>query len=684
MRANRVVLGQLRTLFNLGAIGDLTDGQLLERFATHDPEAAELAFAALVERHGPMVLRVCRSALSDQHDADDAFQATFLVLVQKARSLWVKDSLGPWLHRVAHRIATRARYSNVRRRDHEQLVAVMKPVIVREHDGTDEIGDILHDEIDRLTDRHRIPIVICDLQGLSHEKAARHLGWPVGTVKSRLAKAREILRGRLSRRGLGPHAGLLVATRGVTPALGAVENVVPTSLAESTVAGATVLAAGKGAEAISAPVIILIAEGLKTMFVSKLRLASIALLFFGAAAATTVGVLAQTKVHPMPRPMHAPDQPAPADARRDRGNSALPADDSVPAYITHSRAMIVTRLEEELAEARARLDRTLRIVRSPDDPVAVHTRKTVDALNQILARIDAVLVDAVDAYPTMFDFSGGPAAVASQMQMMHSSNGPMVGGVKDPRTRGSLETEFRDAWNRLKWSEAQFERGYVSKSTVDLNRRRVDELKASLDGKPDGLEPPDRQEMQNGMQRMSSRAMGMGSGNDPENSGRRLGTDVRSVDRMRQHAGKSPAQNQSEQAQPEQNELDEQSPGGNSRARPTPSQDQQQQPQENQTRRQNQQPPAGQNQAATENPRQSQDQPASGSHAKDSSSSNSPRQDGSRSKQGQGQGRNRSDGSDAPQSQDSSKNRDRNYAVSDAREQGGDNAKQPPKTQRDY
>ncbi len=118
IRANRVVLRELRTLFNLGAIGELTDGQLLERFATQGGEAAELAFAAIVERHGPMVLRVCRSALRDRHQADDAFQATFLVLVRKARSLWVKDSLGPWLHRVAQRVATRARNSESRRRDH--------------------------------------------------------------------------------------------------------------------------------------------------------------------------------------------------------------------------------------------------------------------------------------------------------------------------------------------------------------------------------------------------------------------------------------------------------------------------------------------------------------------------------------------------------------------------------------
>lgn len=114
IRTNGAVLRQLRTLFDQGAIGELTDGQLLERFTTMAGESAELAFAALVERHGSMVLRVCRNSLADPNDAQDAFQATFLVLVRKAQALWVQDSLGPWLHRVAHRMAGRARASATR------------------------------------------------------------------------------------------------------------------------------------------------------------------------------------------------------------------------------------------------------------------------------------------------------------------------------------------------------------------------------------------------------------------------------------------------------------------------------------------------------------------------------------------------------------------------------------------
>jgi RNA polymerase sigma factor (sigma-70 family) len=173
IRTNGTVLRQLQTLFDLGSIGDLTDGQLLERFTTNGDESAELAFAALVERHGPMVLRVCRNALVDPNDAQDAFQVTFLVLVRKARSLWVRDSLGPWLHRVACRVASRARASAARRRSYERRAAESRPALMFPPDDWKDVCSILHEEIDRLPERCRVPVVLCDLEGLTHEQAAR-------------------------------------------------------------------------------------------------------------------------------------------------------------------------------------------------------------------------------------------------------------------------------------------------------------------------------------------------------------------------------------------------------------------------------------------------------------------------------------------------------------------------------
>ena len=198
----------LQTLYSVGVTAGLTDGQLLERFATHRGEPGELAFAALVERHGPMVFRACRGILADEHEAHDAFQATFLILLRKGPTLWVRDSLAPWLHRVACRAAGRARLDARRRRTHESRVAELAQSRTRA-DRPGELAAILHEEVDRLPDRYRLPIVLCDLEGRAYEEAARHLGCPVGTVRSRLSRGRERLRRRLTRRGLAPSAGLI-------------------------------------------------------------------------------------------------------------------------------------------------------------------------------------------------------------------------------------------------------------------------------------------------------------------------------------------------------------------------------------------------------------------------------------------------------------------------------------------
>src|SRR5262249_26048755 len=154
-----------------GTVGDLTDGQLLERFATGHGEVAELAFAAIVERHGPVVLRVCRAILRDEHEAQDAFQATFLVLVRKARRLRGRDSPGPWLHQVAYLAACCARKAAGRRRAHERRAAEMSRA--RDDAGGDPegLGEAIHDEIARLPERYRIPLVLCDLEGRTHEQA---------------------------------------------------------------------------------------------------------------------------------------------------------------------------------------------------------------------------------------------------------------------------------------------------------------------------------------------------------------------------------------------------------------------------------------------------------------------------------------------------------------------------------
>ncbi len=283
----------LATLFDSGTAAGLGDRVLLERFADRrgaDDAGAEAAFAALVERHGPMVLRVCRAATGDRHEAEDAFQATFLVLASRARSIRRGDSIGSWLHGVALRVAGRARWRAARRRHHEQRHAEMNPAARPDAITTDrppEAGDIdrvLHEEIGRLPEKYRRPVVLCYLEGLTHDQAADQLGWPVGTVRRRLAGARDRLRGRLTRRG---------ATLAVPLAPGLIEEsaraaaAVPSGLAESTVRAALRVGTGQSAvAAASIEAVELMKEITQAMTTKKLIATATALL---AACLTTTG-----------------------------------------------------------------------------------------------------------------------------------------------------------------------------------------------------------------------------------------------------------------------------------------------------------------------------------------------------------------------------------------------------------
>ncbi len=191
--------GHLRLLFESGTAAGVSDRELLDQFAARRDE---LAFTALVDRHGPMVQRVCHAVLHDHHDAQDAFQATFLVLARSADSIRRRDSLASWLHGVALRVARRARSDSSRRHRHEQASAALRESTAPDETAPrdrDDLASLLHDEIARLPERFRAPLVLCHLQGRTYEEAAHLLDCPVGTIKSRLSTARERLRHRLSR-----------------------------------------------------------------------------------------------------------------------------------------------------------------------------------------------------------------------------------------------------------------------------------------------------------------------------------------------------------------------------------------------------------------------------------------------------------------------------------------------------
>jgi RNA polymerase sigma factor (sigma-70 family) len=255
-----------------------TDGELLTHFLSRRDEDA---LATLVERHAPMVWGVCRRVLRNQHEAEDAFQATFLVLVQKAASVVPREMVANWLHGVAQQTAVRLRAKAAKRGWREVQMDVMpEPAVAEASD--EELLSRLDEELSRLPERCRVLIVLCDLEGHTRKEVARQLGCPEGTVASGLARARELLAKRLTRRGLVVSGGSLAAT--LSHSMASAD--VPATVVTSTINVATLLAAGKAAGVISGPVATLTQGVLKTMFLKKILTTTMAGLALGVAVIT--------------------------------------------------------------------------------------------------------------------------------------------------------------------------------------------------------------------------------------------------------------------------------------------------------------------------------------------------------------------------------------------------------------
>ena len=217
--------------------GELADEDLVALLLRGDESDSNDAFKALVERHGPMVLGICRLVLKHEADAEDAFQATFLILARKGASIRNRAVLAAWLHEVAYRTAAKARVNIFRRRYVERQSVLMCPsrcVLDRQHQDAawNELRPVLHDEVRRLPDKYRVPVILSYLEGKTNEEVAELLHWPVGTVKGRLSRARALLRSRLMRRGLSLSAAFLLTAL----ADGAVfAEVVPPELVKRTI-----------------------------------------------------------------------------------------------------------------------------------------------------------------------------------------------------------------------------------------------------------------------------------------------------------------------------------------------------------------------------------------------------------------------------------------------------------------
>ncbi len=269
-----IVLRQIRTLWDEGRVGAISDEELLERFAGRHGGPDEIAFEALILRHGPMVLGVCRRVLRDPHEAEDAFQATFLILARQAGSIRKGEVLGGWLCRVAYRVAARSRALAVRRGAIEQPGLI--PSGAAPPDQLAERDDLcaaILAEVQLLPEKYRLPVQLCYLEGQTHDEAARQLAWPVGTVRTRLGWARDRLRVSLARRGLALSAGLLGTA---LISLKATAQV-PAPLVEATVAAAVGRASGTAAATLAAGV-------LRAMLMLKLKLAVVVIVAAGSLA----------------------------------------------------------------------------------------------------------------------------------------------------------------------------------------------------------------------------------------------------------------------------------------------------------------------------------------------------------------------------------------------------------------
>ncbi len=285
----------------------MTDGDLLSRFAAGRDAGGEAAFAALVARHGPMVLGVCRHRLGDRHAADDAFQAVFLVLSRRAGSIRRPDLLGPWLHGVATRVARKAqaRAGRLRRREEPGREGAMRDVLsigdgVEARSSRDEEAAAVHEEVGRLPERYRRAVVLCHFEGLTHAEAARRLGCAPGTVGSLVSRARDLLRVRLARRGLTAAA---LATAGAIEARAAAVAV-PTALARATIGSALSYAAGRASAAgVASTTAVELAEGtLRAMTLGKLAVGGALLVALGAVGIASGGRAAGGAAPDDPRP----------------------------------------------------------------------------------------------------------------------------------------------------------------------------------------------------------------------------------------------------------------------------------------------------------------------------------------------------------------------------------------------
>ncbi|MBA4066904.1 MAG: hypothetical protein C0501_25000 [Isosphaera sp.] len=320
------------------------DGDLLSRIIE---QRDEIAWDALARRHGPMVWGVCRRILGHTQDAEDAFQATFIVLVRRATSIRPRSGVANWLYGVARQTAVKAKAMAVRRGVRERQVPVLPEVGVVEPARDDDLRLLLDRELNRLPDKYRAPIVLCDLEGRTFKDAARELGWPEGTLSGRLSRARKMLADRLTRAGAVLSAGPVVLGIGEAATAGGV----PTRLVASTVTAGWQLAGGQTMTGLTPAAAALTQEVLRTMLIPKLKLVA-SVLLVGGLMLTGVATLAR-------QPGVTPEEPTKADARppkagdgpKDQPPKGRPGGDTKIKELQKERLALLRQIADQVVAA---------------------------------------------------------------------------------------------------------------------------------------------------------------------------------------------------------------------------------------------------------------------------------------------------------------------------------------------
>jgi RNA polymerase sigma factor (sigma-70 family) len=489
MASNRMsqVIHQLRRAALVRAAEGATDGELLGRFIERRDEAA---FEALVRRHGPMVLGVCRRTLGNGHDADDAFQATFLVLVRRAASIRQRERVGNWLYGVARRTALEARGKSARRLAHERPVAEVPHPVQQSDAGAQEFRALFDQELSRLPDKYRLPLILCDLEGLTRKQAARQLQVPEGTLSSRLATAKRLLAERLTRRGLVPSASALAVLLSESAASAAV----PPALVTATVRTTALVRAGPTMPGFptSAPVATLTERVLKAMLLTRLKSVTLAVLLLAGAAGLGLGMLTYRTARAAQGGADAAAPNAKPAGPRSLERRLADVEKQLQQLLTEVRSLrqelkgkgkpaevvadgTVFRLRHASAVDAAKiLQEVFRGKRSPDLRVVADPRTNsliVFAAPRLLGDIKKVLL--------LLD---EPAADAGKGESNKQPSGPRKGALAEAKRRlDRAQSKVDILRDRVAWASRMLKKGYLSAEQVKEETKRLEDALIFLD-----------------------------------------------------------------------------------------------------------------------------------------------------------------------------------------------------------